>query len=113
MPIQKNTLQLPESELLSECVRTLREGRTVLLTARGSSMYPFIHDRDRVCLSSEGGFRKGDIVLLHPRHCRKGCEHHAWRKDNIVFLRSGKGKGAAVDDAFPVQKNYPESDAGL
>lgn len=63
MPTEKNTLQLPESELLPECVRMLREGKTVMLTARGSSMYPFIHDRDKVCLSREGGFREGDIVL--------------------------------------------------
>lgn len=87
MPIQKNTLQLPESEFLSECVRTLREGKTVLLTARGSSMYPFIYDRDRVCLSSEGGFRKGDIVLAITAEGRYVMHRIICIKGDTVTLR--------------------------
>ena len=63
MQIQKDTIRIPDDELLAECSEMLRDGKAVLLTARGSSMYPFIHDRDKVCLSREGGFREGDIVL--------------------------------------------------
>ena len=63
MPIRKDTIQLPQEDLLGECIRILHEGRSVLLKAKGSSMYPFIRDGDTVLLQRCGEVRRGDVVL--------------------------------------------------
>lgn len=102
MPTQKNTLQLPESELLSECVKSLHEGKTVLLTARGSSMYPFIHDRDKVCLSGEREFRKDDIVLAITKEGKHVMHRIISINGNDVILRGDanlkKTESCSVED---------------
>lgn len=59
-----NELQIPNGLLLGEVSRMLSEGHKVVITARGSSMLPFIvGDRDSVELDRKDGYAAGDIVL--------------------------------------------------
>jgi Peptidase S24-like. len=57
---------LPNGLLLSDVAAMLSEGRSVLLRAKGNSMYPFIvGGRDKVVLQKEKQIRVGDIVLAY------------------------------------------------
>lgn len=56
-------LQIPNADLLEECRRLLDSGQTVLITAKGGSMFPFIKDGDRVIVCRTGKLEEGDIVL--------------------------------------------------
>ena len=46
--LAEKKLQIPNADLLEECRRLLDSGQTVLITAKGGSMFPFIKDGDRV-----------------------------------------------------------------
>ena len=59
---KKDTLRIGDTEFLSECRKMLDEGQTVLVTAKGGSMFPLIHDGDKVLLS-------------------EGCTHHRQCED--------------------------------
>ena len=55
--------RIPNDMLFRECRRIMSEGRDVLLTAKGSSMYPFIRNGDKVLVGRKETYMKGDIVL--------------------------------------------------
>lgn len=59
----EDSLKIPDTDLLQECIRLLDEGKAVLLTARGSSMLPFIRDGEKILLQKAKTYRRGDIVL--------------------------------------------------
>lgn len=58
-----NRLEIPGIYLLEECMELLDEGKTVLLTAKGSSMHPFIRNGEKILLQKKESYRRGDIVL--------------------------------------------------
>lgn len=59
----EDSLKIPDSDLLEECIRLLDEGHAVLLTAKGSSMLPFIRDGEKILLQKAEIYCRGDIVL--------------------------------------------------
>lgn len=59
----ETSLKIPDSDLLEECIGLLGEGKAVLLTARGSSMLPFIRDGEKILVQKAETYRRGDIVL--------------------------------------------------
>lgn len=59
----EDSLKIPNIDLLEECIELLNEGKTVLLTAKGDSMLPFIRDREKIILQKAETYRRGDIVL--------------------------------------------------
>lgn len=59
----EDSLKIPDSDLLEECIRLLDEGKSVMLTARGSSMLPFIRDGEKILVQKAETYRRGDIVL--------------------------------------------------
>ena len=60
-----STIQVPNELLLSQVDTFLREGREVIIRAKGNSMLPFIRgDRDSVALRSCESPEIGDIVLV-------------------------------------------------
>lgn len=59
----EDSLKIPDSDLLEECIRLLDEGHAVLLTAKGSSMLPFIRDGEKILLQKAEIYCIGDIVL--------------------------------------------------
>lgn len=59
----EDILKIPDISLLEECISLLDEGHAVLLTAKGSSMLPFIRDGEKILLQKAGTYRRGDIVL--------------------------------------------------
>lgn len=62
MPDRRETVA--NNTLFAEVVRLLGEGHTVTVTAKGSSMRPFvIGGRDRVVLTRADSVAPGDIVL--------------------------------------------------
>ena len=61
---------LPNEVLLDEVAQLLNEGRDVVMTPKGNSMFPFIRGEvDRVRLQKPTGLQVGDIVLA----CFGGC----------------------------------------
>ena len=61
----KKTSQLPNDILLARAEEFLKEGREVILKAKGNSMLPFIRDgRDSVALHRCEDPQVGDIVLV-------------------------------------------------
>lgn len=59
----EDSLKIPNIDLLEECMELLDEGKTVLLTAKGSSMHPFIRNGEKILLQKKESYRRGDIVL--------------------------------------------------
>lgn len=59
----EDSLKIPNINLLEECIELLDEGKTVLLTAKGDSMRPFIRDGEKILLQKAETYRRGDIVL--------------------------------------------------
>jgi hypothetical protein len=61
-PIDKITL--PNEIFFAEVVGLVKQSRAVTISAKGTSMYPFIRPlRDKVVLSAPEGVTVGDIVL--------------------------------------------------
>lgn len=60
---KKDTLRIGDTDFLSECRKMLDEGQTVLVTAKGGSMFPLIHDGDKVLLEKTDSPHIGDAVL--------------------------------------------------
>ena len=86
MPLSKITL--PNPVLFGGIAQLLKEGRTVTLPAKGSSMSPFIREgRDRVVLRKAGSLSVGDVVLA-PVGEDRYVLHRIWRiEGGDVFLR--------------------------
>lgn len=59
----EDSLKIPNINLLEECIGLLDEGKAVLLTAKGSSMLPFIRGGEKILLQKAETYRRGDIVL--------------------------------------------------
>lgn len=59
----EDSLKIPDTDLLEDCMESLDKGETVLLTAKGNSMHPFIRDGEKILLQKADTYRRGDIVL--------------------------------------------------
>lgn len=82
--------QLPNDILLTRAEEFLKEGREVILKAKGNSMLPFIRDgRDSVALRKCEDPQVGDIVLvrLHERYVM----HRIISRDGETFSMMGDG----------------------
>ncbi len=83
-------LLLPNDILLSQVEEFLREGREVILRARGNSMLPFIRDgRDSVVLHSCDDPQVGDIVLV--KLPGRYVMHRIIRHDGEIYTMMGDG----------------------
>ncbi len=81
---------LPNDILLSQAGDFLREGREVILRARGNSMLPFIRDgRDSVVLHSCDDPQVGDIVLV--RLPGRYVMHRIIRHEGETYTMMGDG----------------------
>lgn len=79
--------RIPNDMLFRECRRIMSEGRDVLLTAKGSSMYPFIRDGDKVLVGRKETYMKGDIVLALTSEGKYVMHRIIKVKDGTVILR--------------------------
>ena len=94
------TLTIDNDTLLSGVEALLKEGRAVILKARGQSMLPFIFpDRDSVQLERAESLAVGDIVLV--RLCRSGSPvyvmHRIIKVEGDRFTMMGDGNIAGVE----------------
>lgn len=75
MKICSQILQIDSNDIMTEIAKSCSDGRDVIFTPKGMSMYPFIvGSRDSVVLRKEYIIRKGDIVAA--RIPGKGCVLH-------------------------------------
>lgn len=82
--------QLPNDILLSQAGEFLREGREVILKAKGNSMLPFIRDgRDSVVLHSCEDPQIGDIVLV--RLPGRYVMHRVISREGDTYTMMGDG----------------------
>ena len=100
----EDSLKIPNIDLLEECIELLNEGKTVLLTAKGDSMLPFIRDREKIILQKAETYRRGDIVLA--------------RTDNGTtvlhrIIRTGNGTATLEKREMPLIRNQGQGNINL
>lgn len=92
--VPADKLLLPNTLLLGEIEEMLADGRTVMLKAKGGSMFPFIvGGRDSVLIRRPSGInplRTGQIVLAHLSDNRYVL-HRIIRMDGIQMVLMGDG----------------------
>ena len=88
--LEMTQIQLPNEILLTQAEEFLREGREVILKAKGNSMLPFIRDgRDSVVLHRCEDPQIGDIVLV--RLPGRYVMHRIISRDGQVYTMMGDG----------------------